>query len=178
MTGTAVDLRVAIVGFVGVLVGAVVAAFAQYILAVRRERRDDMADWKSVKRSARLVANELDTAQGANRSSLTLNQWTFTPNMYETNAWLDHRNTLAAALSENAWDALTFGIWAVETVRDVRRANFDQPNPLWSLTEDTAAAIEHAMVPIQNALVALKPYASDAPVQPSRLMCRRRVPER
>jgi hypothetical protein len=178
MTGATAGLQVAIVGFVGVLVGAVVAALAQYILAVKRERREDRANWKSVKRSARLVANELDTAQGANRSSLTLKQWTFTPNHYETNAWLKYRKTLAAELTENAWEALTFGIWAVETVRDVRRANFDQPNPQWSLTDDTAAAIERALVPIENALVALKPYASDARVKPPNLMHRRRSPER
>lgn len=178
MTGATAGLQVAIVGFVGVLVGAVVAAGAQFILARRHEHREDMANWKSVKRSARLVANELDTAQGANRSSLTLRQWTFTPNKYETNAWLEHRSTLAGELSENAWEALTFGVWAVETVRDVRRANFDQPNPQWSLTVDTAAAIEQALGPIQNALVALEPYASDTPVQRSKFMRRRRSPGR
>ncbi len=176
MTGVHADLQPAIVGVIGVLVGAAIAALGQIIPEVIRVRRDDRANWKSVKRSARLVANDLDTAQSANRSSLTLQHWTFTPSHYEMIAWLEHRNTLSGAMDENAWKALTVGIWALEIVRDVRRANFDRPNPQWSLTTDTAAAIDMALTPIDRALAALKPYESDAPVRRSTFMRRRRSP--
>ena len=156
-------MQVAIVAFVGVIVGAVISVVGQFVLALWTARRNDKDKQLLVQRAARLVADELNLANAAIIGSHASNEWYFDPDLCNTVDWKEYRSTIAGALPYADWQSLCNGILAVKIIRDVRSHNFNQPNPSFSLTTKTRDVIETAGPRVEEALRTIQPYAIDAP---------------
>lgn len=163
MTLTDMDskMEVAIVAFVGVIVGAVISVVGQFALAFWSARRDDKAKRLLVKLAARLVEDELSSAYAAILGSHTSGRWYHSPDLCKTLNWREYRSTLAGVLPYAQWRSLCDGILAVEIIGDVRSHTFDELNP--SLTPETRDVIVTLGPKVETAVIAIQPYASDVP---------------
>jgi hypothetical protein len=88
----------AVIGLVGVFVGAVSAGVAQWALARRRERAEARA-------AARLVSIELRRSAEILGDWLDRNSWWF-PYWESPQAWPENQAKLALARGVNAWSAV------------------------------------------------------------------------
>lgn len=158
-------MQVAIVAFVGVIVGALITAAGQFVLALWRFRRDDKAKRALVKLAARLVHDELNTAHALIQLSHSTGSWYSDPDLCKTVTWKKYRGDIAGALPDASWLSICDGILAVEIIRDVRSHHFDQP-ATFSVTTKEREAIENLGPRVNWALSVIGPYAAD--VGPSR----------
>jgi hypothetical protein len=153
-------MQVAIVGLVGVLVGSVISVLGQFVLTLWSARRDDKTKGLLVKLAARLVADELNTANAAIIQSHVDNKWYFDPDLCNTVDWKMYRSTIAPVLPYGDWLSLCNGTLAVKIIRDARSDTYDPENP--SLTTQTRDVIETAGPKVEEALSTIQPYAADA----------------
>src|SRR5437660_1510172 len=100
------SLLPAVIGLTGVLIGGLITAGANYILAIRKERHDLARETESkltaVLVARRLVATELVTIRITMESSIDGGVW-YRGNKLSSQAWEEHRRTLAAGLDWYRW---------------------------------------------------------------------------
>jgi hypothetical protein len=121
----------AMIGFVGVLVGALITTGANYLLAVRKEKaeaaRDKLFRTNELKTAARLIADDLFTAQTAVMEFVDNKRWAPTAaRNFPLEAWQKNREVLARELPLEDWNAVEIAVWAVErfrTLAPVPRSN-------------------------------------------------------
>jgi len=114
----------AMVGFVGVLVGAVITTGANYLLAVRKEKaeaaRDKLFRANELKTAARLIADDFFTAQTAVTELVDNKRWApAAARNFPLDAWQKDRDVLARELPLEDWNAVETAVWAVERFRTV-----------------------------------------------------------
>jgi hypothetical protein len=107
------------IGFVGVLVGAVITTGANYLLAVRKEKaeaaRDKLFRTNELKTAARLIADDLFTAQTAVMEFVDNKRWAPTAaRNFPLEAWQKNREVLARELPLEDWNAVEIAVWTVE----------------------------------------------------------------
>src|SRR5664280_1034399 len=109
-------MMAAIFGLVGVIVGGIITAGSNYVLAVRRERadrdRDSRASAIEVKRAARLIAMELARAQAV--ATFAINERHWIDENLTTEAWQKYAATIAPILSNEAWGDVSIAFVALE----------------------------------------------------------------
>jgi hypothetical protein len=154
-------MQVAIVAFVGVIVGSFITALSQFVLALWKFRRDDKAKRALVKLAARLVHDELNTAHSLIQLSHSTGSWYSDPDLCKTVTWKKYRGDIANALPDAHWLSICDGILAVEIVRDVRSHHFDEP-ATFLVTLEERDAIENLGPRVYQALSVIGPYAADA----------------
>ncbi len=163
-----IKMQVAIVGFVGVLVGSVVSILGQFVITLWNTRRADKDKRLLVTRASRLIADELNNANSAIIQSYKSNTWYFDPDFCSTEDWKEYRSTVASALPYVDWLSLCDGTLAVKIVRDIRSHTYD-PNNFY-LTEQTRGVIETLGPRVEKALITIQPYAAgDLPKRRHRL---------
>jgi hypothetical protein len=119
LKGLNVDTLIpAMVGFVGVLVGAVITTGANYLLAVRKEKaeaaRDKLFRANELKTAARLIADDFFTAQTAVTELVDNKRWApAAARNFPLDAWQKDREVLARELPVET------AVWAVERFRTV-----------------------------------------------------------
>src|SRR5450631_2379401 len=96
------------VGFVGVLVGAVITTGANYLLAVRKEKaeaaRDKLFRANELKTAARLIADDFFTAQTAVMEFVDNKRWApAAARNFPLDAWQKDRDVLARELPLEDW---------------------------------------------------------------------------
>ena len=154
-------MMAAIFGLVGVIVGGIITAGSNYVLAVRRERadrdRDSRASAIEVRRAARLIAVELARAQAV--ATFAINERRWIDENLTTEAWQKYAATIAPILSNEAWSDVWLAIVALEYTEGSKNEYLsgvlrDIPIPD-NITELITPKLEN----IKRGLEALGPYA-------------------
>jgi hypothetical protein len=118
----------AIIGFVGVVLGAVItagiAAGANYLLVVRKERAEAVKDRLSraneLKTAARLIVDDFFIAQVAATEFVEKKRWVpGTARNFPLDAWQKDREVLARELPLEDWNTVEIAAWAVERFRNL-----------------------------------------------------------
>jgi hypothetical protein len=158
----ATAIIVAGIGLFGVLVGGMITAGANFVLAVRRERVEAQRDRRSnaieVKRASRLIVLELSGAEVSAKICVEKRRWWVDPNIQlKTEAWRKYGDVLAPALSDAEWRAVSIAFVAVQQLLSNTEIT------VLEITDTLAAGISIMLRDIQNGRLALEPYASDLP---------------
>lgn len=158
----------ALIGLLGVLVGATISTGATYWLAVRKEATDLAAE--KTKRStdlrtaARLIADELLAGSVAAKMLVEKRRWTDESIKLPLVAWERHKEVIAREVSYAEWNAIAIAAMAVEQFRDFA--------PPGGRGQEASAALAETGKPvlrdIKEGLEALKPYANDGLERQSR----------
>ena len=152
-------LTPAIIGLVGVLVGALISTGANYWLAVRKEATD--AALEKAKRSielktaARLIANELLVGSAVVTMLVEKRKWVDDVTKLPLVAWERDKAIIARELSYADWHAVTTAALAVEQFRDF--APVPQSEPTDRMKESGKVFLRD----IRAGLEALTPYTLD-----------------
>ena len=100
-------ITVAGIGLVGVLIGGLITAGANFILAVRREwaeeAKEHRNDAREVARAARLVLQELISARSSAVGAAKTDNWRRMDIGIKTDAWQKYGPTIAVALTLHEW---------------------------------------------------------------------------
>jgi hypothetical protein len=148
----------AIVGFVGVLLGAVIAAGiaagANYLLVVRKERaeaaKDRLSRVNELKTAARLIVDDFFISQGAATEFVEKKRWVpGTARNFPLDAWQKHREVLARELPLEDWNTVEIAVGAVERFRNlafVPRSSHEMAEAGQPILKDVKAGIE-ALLP-------------------------------
>jgi hypothetical protein len=156
----ATAITVAAIGLLGVLIGGVITAGANFVLAVRRERvdarRDDRSHAIEVRRASRLIVFELLGAAATVKSCVEKRQWWVTPHIQlKTEAWQKYSDVIAPALSETEWFAVSKAFMEIEQIL----ADPDKGEEITDIIAEEWFAPR--LQDIQKAVSALGPYARD-----------------
>ena len=161
-----VTLSPAIIGLVGVLVGAVITTGANYMLAVRKEAAETAKDRFSraneLKTAARLIASEFSDAQAAATILVEKKHWVpgDVARDFPLDAWERDRGLLARELSLNEWSAVKLAALAVLHFRDSTTGH--APHPGDDKADDVAVeGVKPMLRDISAGLEALRPYLRD-----------------
>ena len=148
----------AIVGFVGVVLGAVITAGitagANYLLVVRKERAEAVKDRLSraneLKTAARLIVDDFFIAQLAATEFVEKKRWVpGTARNFPLDAWQKDREVLARELPLEDWNTIEIAVWAVERFRNlapVPRSSDEMAETGQPILKDITAGIE-ALLP-------------------------------
>jgi hypothetical protein len=116
----------ALIGLLGVFVGGLVTAGANFILTVRKERADEAREAanreREVKRAARLVGLELAQARDKWGLAIKLQAFLDADETIKTEAWDAHKTILADHLRIEDWNVLAEGF---RTISQVERSISD-----------------------------------------------------
>jgi hypothetical protein len=153
---------VAVVAFVSTVLGAVIGAVTNYVLAVRRERsereRDSRAHVTEVKRAARLIDLELLKAQSLAGVAMNKRYWIPEPDaQISSDVWRQYAVTISAELSYQAWVLVARAFLAAEHINGSRALQLsgvlrDQP-----ISDDNAQAISVMQTDVSRGREALVP---------------------
>jgi hypothetical protein len=148
----------AIVGFVGVLLGAVItagiAAGTNYLLVMRKEKaeaaKDRFSRANELKTAARLVVDDFFIAQAAAKEFVEKKRWVpGTARNFPLDAWQKDREVLARELPLEDWNMVELAVWAVERFRNlapIPRSSDEMAETGHPLLKDITAGIE-ALLP-------------------------------
>ena len=110
----------ALISLLGVFVGGLITAGANYILMVRKERTDEAREAangeRELKRAARLVGLELAQARDKWGFAIKLQALWDSDEITKIEAWDAHKTILAEHLSIGDWNALVEGFGAITLV--------------------------------------------------------------
>jgi hypothetical protein len=116
----------ALIGLLGVFVGGLITAGANFILTVRKERTDEAREAanreREVKRAARLVGLELAQASDKWGLAIKLQAFLDAGEIIKTEVWDAHKTILAGHLPIEDWNALAEGF---RTISQVERSISD-----------------------------------------------------
>jgi len=149
----------AIVGFVGVLLGAVItagiAAGANYLLVVRKERaeaaKDRLSRANELKTAVRLIVNDFFVAQVAATEFVEKKRWVpGTARNFPLDAWQKDREVLARELLLEDWNTVEIAASAVERFRNL--------SPVPRSSDEMAETGQPILKDITNGIEALLPY--------------------
>jgi hypothetical protein len=145
------SLGPAIVGLVGVTLGAVISGVFGWSREARRERRRARA-------SARLLRSDLFMVSRLLRSGIARRE---VPGFIDLGlpSWREHRDLLADTLDDEAWSLVPSGCSRVQTLADVQELA-----PRWSrgrLKDDDLPRLDKALSDVVLAYEALGPLAED-----------------
>jgi hypothetical protein len=118
-------MDIAIIGFIGVIIGAFIVAGTNYLIQWRHERADNRRESRNrtieLKRGARLIDADLSRAQAAANICVEKRQWWSAdiPPL-TTEGWQQYRGIIAPELSNNAWVTVRVAVEAVDNLKTAR----------------------------------------------------------
>ena len=158
-----VTLTPAIIGLVGVLVGAVITTGANYWLAVRKENaeasKDKLTRTIELKTAARLIGNKFFAGRGAAKILVEKKYWVPDEAKLPLVAWERDKGILARELSLEDWDAVRIGAVAVEQFQSLRPV----PHTSDIMSDAIAESAKSIFRDINTAVETLRPYMIDRP---------------
>jgi len=136
----------ALTGLIGVLVGAIITAATNWILASKRERLEERRENRSkaieLKRAKREVGFELLTAETSARICVE-KRHEYSADIHLTmDAWKQHESILSDELSDPEWFAVTLAFIAVDNLLTVSSS--------WATFDDFPESTSKAIAPILN----------------------------
>jgi hypothetical protein len=145
----------AIIGLVGVLVGAVITTGANYLIAVRHEsaeqRKESRARKLELKRAARLIENDFTLFAAWLMMVKTDQRMMSAPWQAPGEEWQKRKEALASELTAEEWTLVTVGAVAMEQMRLHLK-------PEDVLGRDLNATIEGVLLTTEAARKALRRY--------------------
>ena len=162
-SGWLVTLMPAIVGIVGVIVGAVIATVTNYVLAVRKEKaeealvarkeaaeaaKDKVVRANELRVAARLISNELYAAHVSALMTIERKQWVHgeVARNYPLDAWHDGKAVLARELSYDDYQAVELATRCIDHFRasstDPRLSNEVEIESIKSICGDIKAGLD------------------------------------
>jgi hypothetical protein len=148
----------AIIGFVGVIVGAVITTGASSFLAVRKEKAEAAAHRLSrareLKTAARLIASELLLAQAGAKIFVGEKRWVLEKIRFPMDAWQRDKGILALELPFEDWNAVEKAALAVEHFRTLHSILRSGDN----VSDATAEIGKPILTDIRAGLEALRPH--------------------
>jgi hypothetical protein len=107
-------ITVACIGLLGVLIGGMITAGANFVLAVRRERVEAERDRRShaieIRRAARLIIMELRLGEATAQLYIDKRYWwDHSDIQLKTDAWQKYGDIIAPILSDAEWLAVSVG---------------------------------------------------------------------
>jgi hypothetical protein len=161
MTGRAkmlTTLMPAIIGVVGVFVGAIITTGANYLLAVRKETAEAterrLSRAKELKIAARLILSEFLVAQMAATILVEKKRWFPEETKFPLDAWQRDRRILALELPAKDWHAVCIAALAVEDFRGFPPAPRSSDNASDAMAETGKPVLRD----IKAGVEALGPY--------------------
>jgi hypothetical protein len=178
------------IGFVGVVVGAVVVALSTFVTERLRtaaaEAAEDRRERTEIKRASRIVDSELQRAEIATRGSLESHNWWVDDLELTTDGWFTCRSVIAARLSWPDWVSVLIAVQAVSDIRGRRtsatsiaraemladstnrsmiesaeRLGIDVVNPTPRMTDTSVASLQPVLKHLVAGREALKSLNSD-----------------
>jgi hypothetical protein len=154
-------LSPAIIGLLGVVVGAVITTGTNYVLAVRKETAEadlrERSRANQLKTAARLIANEFFTARAAATTLVEKKRWVPAEIKFPLDAWQRDRGVIALELPLKGWTAVEIAALAVEHFRNFHTA----PRSSDEASDAMAETGKPVVRDITAGLEALRPYALD-----------------
>ncbi len=156
-------MNAAIIGLVGVLVGAVITTGTNYVLAVRKEKAE--AAERKLSRSielriaARLIGNDFLVGQEAARMLVDKKRWAPQDVDLSLRAWEKDRGILARELALNDWNAVVIAAMALSDFRTFHTEPRSGDNASDAMAENGKPVFRD----IKAGLDALRPYMIDVP---------------
>ena len=159
-------MSVAIIGLVGVLIGAIITAGSNYLVADRRERADRERESRNraieIRRASRLIDADLVRAQAACVMMIDKRHWwpdDVSPLTLE--GWQQYRGVIAPEVSYAAWSALMVAVEAVDIVMTSR--SIATETGLTEIDDSLAEKIASNLHDIKAGRAALAPLMLDPP---------------
>ncbi|MFO7556430.1 MAG: hypothetical protein R6W88_14615 [Desulfobacterales bacterium] len=141
----------AIIGFIGVIVGAIIVAGSNYLIASKRERADTQKENRNhvieIKRASRLIDADLSRANAAAKICVEKRHW-WSADAYPLTieGWQQYRGIIAPELSYNAWVTVRVAVEAVDNLKTARdiSINFAEQseNNLTAMAKELAEEFE------------------------------------
>jgi hypothetical protein len=156
----------AIIGFVGVIVGAIIVAGSNYLIASRHERTDTQRENRNraieVKRGSRLIDTDLSRAQAAANTCVEKRHWwSADASPLTVQGWQQYRGIIAPELSYNAWVAVRVAVEAVEDLKTTRSIGIEAG--LITIPDSTVKQIVPILNNIKAGRDALATFVLDPP---------------
>jgi hypothetical protein len=111
----------AVLGFVGVLVGAFASGGFNLLVARRRERADAQVEAirhrVEVRRAARLIDDDIRVAADAVKYALDHKQWWPSPQRLTSVGWQEYRHVLAPDLSDLDWRQVSMAVTVIDRLQ-------------------------------------------------------------
>src|SRR4029077_2105444 len=108
----------AIIGLIGVFVGALISTGANYLLAVRKEKADRTKEGgdrdASLRTAARLIMNEFIGGRAAANLAIRKRKWVGEAIQFPVDGWRSGRAIIARELPYDKWSAVETAALAVE----------------------------------------------------------------
>jgi hypothetical protein len=162
-------ILVAIVALVSTITGATIGAATNYLIARSDRVRDDRLHAIKVKRAARLIDAELTRAEAAAEIAIEKRHWwsTDVPDL-STEVWRKYSGTIAADLSDLAWQALILANESVDNIRSARANAVEAGLVAVDISDEIAATLARMRSDLTRGRDALAPYSYGAPTVPGR----------
>jgi hypothetical protein len=116
--GMDVQIAPALIGLAGVLIGGVITAGANYVIAVRKERADEKKDARThqaeIRKALRLVIRELTVAMAHVQMTIENQVWFAQP--LSQRAWDTYAPVLAPDLPVKCWDTVMQAYYYFDTL--------------------------------------------------------------
>ncbi|MGP0094701.1 MAG: hypothetical protein ACLPKB_32830 [Xanthobacteraceae bacterium] len=148
----ATDLEPAFVGFLGVLVGAIITTGANYFLAVRKEKADEtrakLARTNQIRTAARLIRYNLMQLSASIDATINTKMMPLSGIGFPLTEWDNHKEVLAAELSDADWADVIVAVLAGSVVKihqpdDLARAAvLDHLRRIQKLLDHAASVLE------------------------------------
>ena len=118
------DWGIAWFGLAAVFLGAVIGGGSNFLIAWRKERADAKAGRQrhevEVRRAARLIDDDIETAAAAGRQAIERKEWWFQGQELTSLGWQQYRDVLAPELSEIAWRSVRIAVMAIGHLQSQR----------------------------------------------------------
>ena len=149
----------ALIGLLGVLVGAIISTGTNYLLAERKETAEAAKEKLSraieLRTAARLIADELLTGRAAVTILIEKKRWVPAEIKLPLDAWERDKRIIAREFSFDDWSAVRLAAMAVEHFRSLSVGPRDE-----NASEVTAEKAKSVLIDIEAGLQALQPYLS------------------
>jgi hypothetical protein len=158
----------AIIGFVGVIVGAVIVSGSNYLIASSHERavtkRENDNRAIEVKRGSRLIDADLSRAQAAGNICVKQKHWwSADVSPLTVEGWQQYRGIIAPVLSYNAWVAVRDAVEAVDNLKTARSIGIEAGQT--TIPDSTVEQIVPMLNDINDGRAALATFVNDQPTQ-------------
>ena len=155
----------AVIGLVGVLVGGIITAGSNYIVAIRKERADlamaESNQKRELHRAARMIWVELNEADTA--LNLASSGWTVDTSAHaRADKWDKYGSSLASAMPLKDWENLAVAYEGIYTLRQWYKEALERNRgPTDKMSESKqvdAMSLSVVTGNVKGALISLKPY--------------------
>ena len=155
----------AIFGLVGVIVGGLITAGSNFVLARRQERASTATESRihaaDLKRAARLIDLELLYAQAAAVRFIEKRRWWSEDLELVTESWQQYRAIVAPELSWDDWHGLATAALAVDQMRALQAMARREGLLYHTITEDLSANMTPILSDIRLGRGAIAPLFED-----------------